>query len=642
MRSIPVAAMAALCLALPVGAQASSPCLDLDLATPSAVEACVRTEPKITGRFPTWLRPEHTCHEGQRVIMRLQLQARAAAEKRRLTGAELRDADLPRVSCGVLAEVVESLHGRKPAWLACTGYDGSEAHMRNCIAGMAKGRAYRARFQPQALARLDCDDLRKRYEFALGRVYDFHAGDDGAARRLPPGYAPLPCPVFEAMAADAGARARRAQQVAREAAQDRTEARARALAEREQVEREQRTAEMAQARERTRAAQDALAAREQDLLLQRRAQPQSEDRVEADAVYAALVELLHDIYPAKTTVTPIGQARLIPTSTGLHAESGPTTVTRTLAPLQDFSCSEPNRFAMSRCEGRLRVLERIETPPATAALQLLTGQTPMPLAFADRSKDIAFDVQYADDRWRLVGDERVRVFLEGYATPPGEFWSAYLPHTAWPHGRPRKNDGKARSAYIDAASGPAMSLFFSLGCPHCLDDLNPKWLDMLEIIARNDVADIELVEVSGLIAARGRDDDADLAAGAEALNAAWVYDCAVSTAAATPLDALRRFVDTLQAFDFEREQWRDWVYDPRAAEAVRAYARNIEITEAYRECLSDDGRKAALAGINARRARAQRELDDPTPVYLFDGRQVTRSELSARLLALMEAKTTAP
>lgn len=213
MKSILCAALAAICLVVPTLSKSRSACLDLDMSDSTAVEECARSEPKIAGKFPAWLRPQDTCYEGQRVLARLRLQAKAAAEGRRLKGGE-EDADgVPRPRCTVVAKVVKRLRGQDPAWLGCVDYDGTETHMRTCLAGMAHGRA--SQFQPAAVARLDCTGIRKLYEFALGRVYNFHYDVNGKGRRLPPGYQEPDCALAEAVASNARDDAAQVQQSSR-------------------------------------------------------------------------------------------------------------------------------------------------------------------------------------------------------------------------------------------------------------------------------------------------------------------------------------------------------------------------------------------------------------------------------------------
>lgn len=114
MKSILCAALAAICLVVPTLSKSRSACLDLDMSDSTAVEECARSEPKIAGKFPAWLRPQDTCYEGQRVLARLRLQAKAAAEGRRLKGGE-EDADgVPRPRCTVVAKVVKRLRGQDP------------------------------------------------------------------------------------------------------------------------------------------------------------------------------------------------------------------------------------------------------------------------------------------------------------------------------------------------------------------------------------------------------------------------------------------------------------------------------------------------------------------------------------------------
>lgn len=103
------------------------------------------------------------------------------------------------VDCAVIADVMEHGGGQRPYWDHCDEYATSEnkvEHLRTCLLNFpwAVG-VRRPEDVGKKLASMGCDDIKRAYERALGRVYHTYFPPEAGGRgyKLPPSYHPLTC-----------------------------------------------------------------------------------------------------------------------------------------------------------------------------------------------------------------------------------------------------------------------------------------------------------------------------------------------------------------------------------------------------------------------------------------------------------------
>ena len=631
-------------------------CAGLEMGSAQAVLACVQAEPENPARMRSTFRPNETCWAGQHYVRDLAIVADNPSLKGRLSKRVRQEAAVP--SCRVIAEIVQTLHGQPPAWLDCDGYDGSAAHLERCLAAslQRRGRSDR-RAVARQLARMDCTRMIRAYEAGLGRVYDFHFDESGAGRRLPPGYAAPECADLEtlraslteearqadvAAEADVAARRQESRAESREAARAQREADQQAIAQKLERQRAQRERAM-------RAALDNEI--DQQILEKRRETTQPADKVDEKALRYALIARLHRIYDRSGEALRDGfggDAQMVHTASGVRAarRSGAALITldRTILSVKNAECALTGDD-WATCEFDLTIGEQIQSDQATLMTRVLTGGLDMPLDFANRSARFKVRLQHGGLRWIVYLTTPQKLFLEGVGTTPGRFWAPFI-QEKWPKNAsaPHAGDGLTRSAFLGRSNAPnTLMMHVALGCSHCLTSLDGS-LDALKEHVASGRLRIDLNEVSGLLARRGRDDADDEQAVRNSATVGWLYDCAIRHKPGQALDLIETFISVLKenvAGGDQVRSWEDWVYatpadlaEGRRIEGQKAGATLIatfrdRIEHGPEQCMTDNA--AAAARIEARRARFTEEGHPKAPSYFFNGRQMTLEEVLARL-----------
>lgn len=185
----------------------SESCKNLDMTSAEAVLECLKDDGKYEHRIRHRLDAGVKCHHIQDLVLNRYIVSTDPTLEKHLRTKDQREA-LPRPSCNVIAQIVNTVSGSPPVWGSCLGYaeaDDKFLNFKNCVVGFNQGvrRNKTPEIAKREISAFTCDRVLKTYNSAHQYINVAHFPEQGKhGVYTPKGYEPPSCDQINAWLED--------------------------------------------------------------------------------------------------------------------------------------------------------------------------------------------------------------------------------------------------------------------------------------------------------------------------------------------------------------------------------------------------------------------------------------------------------